>query len=107
MRLIAEEAYDLSYTQDKMRVRLYEPEKDLEHDTWFCSFQIDEPFNVDRKIYGASSLQALCLALQTLSANLYGSTLYKNKELGVDGVFGGNLFIPASHMFLDRAPYPF
>ncbi len=45
--------------------------------------------------------------MRTLSAYLYGSDLYKRGELGVHGEFGGNLSIPAMHLFLNDAPYPF
>jgi hypothetical protein len=55
----------------------------------------------------ASSLQALVLAIKTLSAYLYGSDLYKRDELGIHGKFGGDLSIPATRLFLEAAPYPF
>jgi hypothetical protein len=56
-----------------------------EHGTWSCRFEIGEPLDVERKIYGVSSLQALTLAVKTLSTYLYGSDLYKNGELGAHG----------------------
>lgn len=66
-----------------------------------------EPINVERKVSGVSSLQALALGLKTLSAYLYGSDLYKNGELGVYAQFGASLSIPAPKAMLDRAPFPF
>jgi hypothetical protein len=53
------------------------------------------PLDVERKIYGVSSQQALTLGVKTLSAYLYGSDLYKIGEPGVYGQFGGSLSIPA------------
>jgi hypothetical protein len=62
---------------------------------------------VRREIHGVSSLQALVLAMKTLSAYLYGSDLYKRGELGIYGKFGGSLSIPAPKAMLETAPYPF
>ena len=91
MELIAEDKFDLSYTEEKMSVRLYAPDRDKVMDAWGCTFVIGEPIGVERRIYGETSLQALCHGLQTLSVYLYGSDLYKRKELGKHGVFGGDL----------------
>ncbi|MBR7618736.1 hypothetical protein JKL49_04980 [Phenylobacterium sp. 20VBR1] len=107
MTEIAAVDLDLSYTAEKVSVRLFAPEWDEEHGTWSCRFEISEPLDVERKIYGVSSLQALTLGVKTLSAYLYGSDLYKNGELGVYGQFGGSLSIPAPQAVLDRAPFPF
>ena len=107
MTEIAAVELDLSYTAEKVSVRLFAPEWDEELGTWSCRFEISEPINVERKIYGVSSLQALILGAKTLSAYLYGSDLYKNGELGIYGQFGGSLSIPAPQAMLDRAPFPF
>jgi hypothetical protein len=107
MRPIAEIAFDLAHTPDKMAVRLYAPEPVPESEEWACRFEIDEPLALRRTVYGVCSFQALVLALKSLSANLYGSDYYLKGELGLDGEFGGNLSIPAPQIFLDRAPYPF
>jgi len=107
MTEIAAVDLDLSYTAEKVSVRRFAPEWDEELGTWSCRFEISEPINVERKIYGVSSLQALILGAKTLSAYLYGSDLYKNGELGIYGQFGGSLSIPAPQAMLDRAPFPF
>jgi hypothetical protein len=107
MAEIAAVELDLSYTAAKVGVRLFAPEWDEEQETWSCRFEVGEPINVEREIYGVSSLQALFLGAKTLSAYLYGSDLYKNGELGIYGQFGGSLSIPAPQVMLDRAPFPF
>ncbi|THD81667.1 MAG: hypothetical protein E7812_02280 [Phenylobacterium sp.] len=104
---IAAVELDLSYTAAKVVVRLFAPELDAQQGTWSCRFEIGEPVNVTREIYGVSSLQALFLAAKTLSVYLYGSDLYKNGELGIYGQFGGSLSIPAPQVLLESAPYPF
>jgi hypothetical protein len=104
---IAAVEFDLSYTIAKMGVRLFAPTWNAEDGLWSCVFEIDDPINLEREIFGASSLQALILAIKTLSAYLYGSDLYKRAELGIHGKFGGDLFIPATQPFLEAAPYPF
>jgi hypothetical protein len=45
--------------------------------------------------------------VKLVSLNLYGSTTYKEGKLGAYGTFGGDLHVPATHGFLDVAPYPF
>lgn len=109
MTQIAAAEFDLSYTTAKMGVRLFAPAKraEAEHEMWSCAFEIDDPIGERREIHGVSSLQALILAMKTLSAYLYGSDLYKRGELGIYGEFGADLTIPAMHLFLDAAPYPF
>jgi hypothetical protein len=104
---IAEVAFDLSYAEDKMLARVYPPEREQISEDWSCMFEIDAPISIRRTIYGVSSLQALVLALKTMAAYLYGSEIYRNKQLGIYGEFGGNLSIPAPAAFLDAAPFPF
>ena len=104
---IAAAEFDLSYTTTRLGVRLFAPTWKAEDGLWSCVFEIDDPIDLKRQIFGASSLQALILAIQTLSAYLYGSDLYKRAELGIYGKFGGDLFIPATQLFLEAAPYPF
>jgi len=105
--VIAETEFDLSYTADKMMVRLYSPEYQQDGDAWICRFEIGKPLSVSRGIHGESSLQAIALALKAISSNLYGSELYKAGQLGIFGEFGSFLSIPAPAVFLDIAPYPF
>ena len=104
---IAELAFDLSNSEEKMWVRVYAPKQDQPNGDWSCAFDIDAPIGIKRTIYGVSSLQALVLALKTMAAYLYGSTEYENGEFGLGGQSGGNLSIPAPARFLDIAPYPF
>ena len=89
-----------------MAARVFAPEMEREN-LWFCRFEIEEPIDFKHKVYGVSSMQALYLSLKTLSVYLYGSDYYKNREVGIFGEFGGDLTIPATHMFLDTVPYPF
>lgn len=101
---IAEVEFDLSDSDEKMWARVYAPERCQGSEDWACTFEIDAPIAVRRTIYGVSSMQALVLGLKTLAAYLYGSELYRNKQLGIYGEFGGNLSIPAPSEFLNDAP---
>jgi hypothetical protein len=107
MNVIAEAIFDLAYTSDKMCLRVFMPEKSEEKRAWSCTFEIDVPLSISRTIYGESSLQALILAIKVAASCLYGSDIYKNRQLGVFGVFGGDLSIPAPSSFLGVAPYRF
>lgn len=104
---IADVEFDLSYTDEKMPARVYAPQRDHASEDWACTFEIGAPISVQRAIYGVSSMQALLLALKAMAAHLYGSEVYRNRELGIFGEFGGDLHIPAPAVFLDEAPYPF
>ena len=79
MTPIAEIALDLSYPDEMVWVLVYAPQQESAADEWSCSFKIGPPLSVQRTIYGVSSLQAMVLALKTMSA--YGSDAYQNKEL--------------------------
>lgn len=107
MNLIAELALDLAQSTDKVIVRLFLPEPRPGGEPWACRFEIGEPINISSEMLGSTSLQALALALQCLSAALYGSSEYKAGQLGIFGEFGGYLTIPAPRVILDAAPYPF
>lgn len=107
MTPIAEIALDLTYTDTKVWARVYAPARTASEDEWSCAFKITEPFAIERTIYGASSLQALVLALKALSSYLYGSEAYQTKQLGIGGEFGGNLSFPAPSILHDTAPFPF
>lgn len=107
MTEIAAVEFDLSYTAEKMVLRVLAPERNRELGTWSCTFEIGDPINLKREIHGVSALQALFLAMKTLSAYLYSSDIYRRGELGIHGEFGGSLSIPAPKELLDIAPYPF
>jgi hypothetical protein len=105
MEPIAEVAFDIAGFDEKAWARLFAPQP-CEGD-WTCTFEIDAPIDVKRTVYGVSSMQALVLGLKTLASYLYGSDAYRNKQLGIGGDFGGNLFVPAPAEFLSEAPYSF
>jgi len=104
---IAQLSLDLAGGSGKVSVRLLAPEKLEDGPGWRCKFEIGEPIDYARYIYGETSFQALVLALKILSVELYSSDEYKEGRLGIDGEFRGYLGLPASKEVLDRAPYPF
>jgi hypothetical protein len=106
MQIVAEQAFDLSYSEEKVRARIFEPV--LEPDgVWASLVEIDAPLNVRMAAYGENSLQALTLAVKLLSIKLYSVGGYEAKMLGWKGEFGGDLGVPAPNDYLDFAPYPF
>lgn len=105
-RVVAEMTLDLINSDTGVGVRLFEPHE-LREGEWACLFEVDAPVELTRTIYGVSSMQALILALKTLSAYLYGSEEYRTGQIGIDGEFGGDLGLPATHWLLEVAPYPF
>jgi hypothetical protein len=105
MTIVAEQFLDLSYTSEKVLVRLYVPEQ--AEKSWVCRFEIGDPIDHALDVHGTTSLQALALALSALSAVLYSTDLYRTGHLGAFGAFGGYLGIPAPDVFLAEAPYPF
>src|SRR4051794_21994677 len=105
MEPIAEVAFDLAGSNEKVWARLFAPEQD--QGDWACTFEIDAPIAVKRTVYGVSSMQALVLGLKTLATYLYGSDEYRDKRLGIGGEFGANFFVPAPAEFLREAPYQF
>jgi hypothetical protein len=107
MSVIGELILELSPTNDKVIARLFAPEERIRDELWVCRFEIGEPINVRGDMNGSTSLQSIALALQCLSAALYGSAEYKAGQLGIFGEFGGYLTIPAPRVALDIAPYPF
>lgn len=107
MNVIADLDLDLADTSDKVTVKLFAPEVREKTQSWVCHFEIGEPISKSLDVHGASSLQAIALALKGISAILYSTDLYRSGKLGVFGEFGGYLSIPAPNFFLDEAPYPF
>ncbi len=107
MRVVAEQTFDRSFSDEKIRARLYEPVLDEDGFTWTCRIEIDGRHEGPQASYGATSLQALELGVKMLSIILYSSPIYRRKELGFDGEFGGYLGVPAVNAFLREAPFPF
>jgi hypothetical protein len=70
---------------------------------------VDNPawWDVAKYGYGETPLQALSLSLSRLSIELYAYSQYEAGELWWEEGAGGDLGIPADHLFLDRAPFPF
>jgi hypothetical protein len=89
----------------KFEARLFMPA--LREGTWGCRFEIDAPISVSQDVYGETSIQALALALKLMATHLYGSDLYRAKQLGAFGEFGGYLGLPAPAEVQAVAPYPF
>ena len=106
MRVFAEQIFDLAGASRKMVARIYEPQVEPDG-VWACFAQIDAPLSWHAPAYGASSFQAVTLALKLLSMWLYSSEEYARKEIGRQGRFGEDLGLPAIHQHLDTAPYPF
>jgi hypothetical protein len=107
MNLVGELFLDLATTNDKVIARIFAPEEKIPGELWICRFEIGEPINISGDMNGSTSLQSLSLALQCLSASLYGSAEYKAGKLGILGEFGGYLTIPAPRAVLEIAPFPF
>jgi hypothetical protein len=106
MEIVAETVFDLIDSSQKVHLRVGKPYKNASS-VWECLIEIDEPIAVSLPVYGESSLQALILAIRAAASYLYSSDLYKSGKLGIYGVFGADLSIPAPAIFLDDAPYPF
>jgi hypothetical protein len=104
---IVEEFFDLADTDEKLRLRIYGPLPDKDT-TWVCSVQLSRPFDIDRDVYGAGSLQALVLAMKHLSSMLYGTPAWREGKLRAFGAeSSGYLGLPAPTSYLYFAPYPF
>lgn len=107
MDVIGELVLDLLPRSDKVVARLFAPEERILGELWVCRFEIGEPLEISGDVNGSTSLQSVALALQCLSAALYGSTEYRAGRLGIHGQFGDYLTIPAPRVVLDIAPFPF
>lgn len=106
MPVVADQTFDLSFTDEKVVARIYEPVREPDG-VWASLVEIDAPFDFSLSAYGENSLQALTLAVKMLSSTLYSAGGYANKKLGWNGEFGGDLGVPAPGSYLDFAPYPF
>jgi len=106
MTVIAEQPLDLSFTDQKVIVRLFCPAQ-KDDGGWVCRFEIGDPISESLDVQGVSSLQALALAIKGVAAALYSTDLYRDGQLGAFGEFGGYLGIPAPSSYRDIAPYTF
>ncbi len=92
---------------EQLQVRIFAPLWDKDRAAWACRIEIDPPFSMQQSIYGESGLQALSLAMKVMASALYGSSAYKERQLGAFGKFGGYLGFAAPKEALHHAPYPF
>lgn len=106
MTVIAEQFLDVANSTEKVAVRLFRPEQ-RDTSTWVCRFEISGAIEAALDVHGVSSLQALALSLKGLSANLYGSDLYRDGRLGAWGEFNGYLGVPTPGIFSDITPHTF
>src|SRR5690606_19880338 len=90
LQILAETKLDLLDSDRRMGVRLFKPQEGRA-DEWACTLGIDASIDLPRTIHGVSSMQALILALKTLSEYLHGSEEYRAGRIGSDGEFGGDL----------------
>jgi hypothetical protein len=107
MKIVAEQAFDLSYCDQKVWARIYEPFLKPDGVTWACRIDVGEPVGAGHLVCGETSLQALSDALRYLTVHLYTSRLWENKQLGAHGVFGGDLGIPAMNYAHLKGRFPF
>lgn len=106
MRVVGEHEFDLLHSDAKVRARVYEPVPEA-GGSWTSYVVIDAPFSCSWEAGGATSLEALIAELRILSILVYSAKGYERGKLGWKGTFGGDLGLPATHLFLDVAPYPF
>lgn len=104
---IAELRIDVKGARSPMKFAIHKPRWIKRMNAWGCRVTFGRPFEISTMIYGVDSTQALVLALKFASVSLYSSKLYKQKKLGLYGEYGRALSIPALHMLLGIAPYPF
>lgn len=103
---IAEAEFDIQ-GGEKMTLTIFKPRFDSVRRAWGCRLRFNAPLDTQRTIFGENGLQSLVLALKIAATILYASELYKNKQIGVFGEFGGSLILPAPHALLNSAPFPF
>ena len=107
MKVVAEQAFDLLDSDQKVWARIYEPFLKPNGETWACRIDIDEPIGGGHLVCGMTSLQALLDALRYLTMHLYTSDVWKDKKLGAGGVYGGDLGLPAMQYPGATVFYPF
>lgn len=107
MRRVAEQALTLGPGTDRFWTRVHAPRRGPRNRSWRCRVENPLWWNVARHSFGETPLQALSHGLSQLSVELYASSQYGMGEPRLDGAADHNLGIPAQHLFLDRAPFPF
>lgn len=107
MRRVAEQALTLGPGTDRFWTRVHGPHRGPRNRSWRC--RVDNPLwrDVARRSSGETPLQALSHGLCQLSVELYASSKYGMGEPRLAGAVDHDLGIPAQHLFLDRAPFPF
>jgi hypothetical protein len=106
-RPISETMFDLAYTDRKVRAAIYAPVLQEDRETWTCAYTVDAPLSLEASGSADTSLRALVEAMRGLSRALHGSAEYRDKQLGLDGVFGQYLGLPVTTDLLNIAPHPF
>ena len=106
MRRVIEQGIDDRSSGHKLWCRVHPPVRRLSDTAWGCRLELGH-WRAPRSGYGETALQALSLTLSMLSVTVFASRAYRDGDLHVAGRRGGDLGIPASWRFLDRAPYPF
>lgn len=107
MQIVAQSSVEVKNESQLVFIRIYAPILDDVSGAWKCSYEITDPIGQYKIVSGETSLQSLILTLRAISADIYGSDLYRSGKLGVYGDFGGELPVPATKYFWDIAPFPF
>jgi hypothetical protein len=107
VRRVAEQTLELTSRDEPIWIRVHAPEHAPSDRSWRCRLEISTWPGAIKYGYGATPMQALSLSISVLAILLYASPKYKNGEPSLDGRPNGDLGIPAQHLFLDEAPYPF
>lgn len=107
MRRVAEQAVTLWPRRDRYWVRIHAPKLDARCQSWRCRVENPVWWDEPKRGSGATALQALSLSLARLSIELYATAQYDMGEPRAEGAANGDLGMPATEIYLDRAPYPF
>lgn len=93
--------------KDRYWVRIHAPKLEARYQSWRCGVENPIWWDVPKRSSGATPLQALSLSLARLSIELYATSQYEMGEPRLNGSADGDLGIPATERYLDRAPFPF
>lgn len=107
MRRVAEQALTLGPGTDRFWTRIHAPRRGPRNRSWRCDVENPLWRQVAKYSSGETPLQALSHGLCQLSVELYASSQYGSGEPRLGGATDHDLGIPAQHLFLDRAPFPF